>query len=113
MQNAADGGQGDCDLFLSLQFEALGEGCIARGRVATDADLYRYQASLDAFADQLRRTSDNPMRTLIAVVTTGIATLRLPYRPDRIEPRAKKHRPKNLPQLTVPSQVARDLIYAQ
>ncbi len=68
---------------------------------------------LGAFTDQLRRTSGDQVRTLIATVTASIATLRLPHRPDRIEPRAKKRRPKNLPLLTVPRQVARDLIYAQ
>lgn len=68
---------------------------------------------LGAFADQLRRTSDDPARTMIAAVTSCFATLRLPYRPDRIEPRAMKRRPKNIPQLTVPRQVALDLIYAQ
>jgi hypothetical protein len=68
---------------------------------------------LCAFADQLRRTSGKQVRTMIATVTTSIATLRLPYRPDRIEPRAKKRRPKNLPLLNVPRQVARDLIYVQ
>jgi len=68
---------------------------------------------LGAFVDQLRRASGEQVRTMIATVTTSIATLRLPYRPDRIEPRAKKRRPKNLPLLTVPRQVARDLIYAQ
>ena len=68
---------------------------------------------LSTFADQLRRTSGDEMRTLIATVTACIATLRLPHRPDRVEPRAKKRRPKNLPLLTVPRQVARDLILAQ
>jgi len=67
---------------------------------------------LGAFADQLRRTSEEHVRTVIATVTACVATLRLPHRPDRIEPRAKKRRP-NLPLLTVPRQVARDLIYAQ
>jgi len=68
---------------------------------------------LGTFADQLRRTSGEQVRIMIATVTASIATLRLPNRPDRIEPRAKKRRPKNLPLLTVPRQVARDLIYAQ
>ena len=68
---------------------------------------------LGAFADQLRRTSGDQVRTLIATVTSSIATLRLPHRPDRIEPRAKKRRPKKLPLLTVTRQVARDLICAQ
>ena len=68
---------------------------------------------LGAFADQLRRASGENICTMIATVTGCIATLRLPYRPGRIEPRAKKRRPKNLPLLTMPRQVARDLIYAQ
>jgi len=68
---------------------------------------------LCTFADQLRRTSGDQVRTLVETVTACIATLRLPHRPDRIEPRAKKRRPKNLPLLTMPRQVARDLIYTQ
>ena len=68
---------------------------------------------LNTFTDQLRRTSGDQIRTVIATVTACIATLRLPHRPDRIEPRAKKRRPKNLPLLTVTRQVARDLIFAQ
>ena len=43
----------------------------------------------------------------------AIATLKLPHRPDRIEPRAKKRQPKKLPIFTVPRQVARDMILAQ
>jgi hypothetical protein len=68
---------------------------------------------LGAFTDQLRRASGNQVHTMIATVTACIATLRLPYRPDRIEPRAKKRRPKKLPLLTLPRQAARDLIIAQ
>lgn len=68
---------------------------------------------LSAFADQLRRTPSGEIRDLIATVLRCIATRRLPQRPDRIEPRAKKRRPKNLPLLTLPRQVARDLILAQ
>ncbi|MEO6022199.1 MAG: hypothetical protein ABIP64_03620 [Burkholderiales bacterium] len=66
-----------------------------------------------AFADQLRRASGDQIRTLIETVLACIATLRLPHRPDRIEPRAKKRRPKNLRLLTVLRHVVRDLIYAQ
>lgn len=68
---------------------------------------------LGAFADQLRRTSGEQVRILIETVTASIAALRLPQRPGRIEPRAKKRRPKPLPLLTVPRQVARNLICAQ
>jgi hypothetical protein len=68
---------------------------------------------LSAFADQLRRTGGDEIHDLIATVLRHIGRLRLPQRPNRIEPRAKKRRPKKLPLLTVPRQVARDLILAQ
>ena len=68
---------------------------------------------LNAFTDQLRRTPRDQVRTMIATVLASIATLQLPHRPDRIEPRAKKRRPKNIPLLTVPRTVARELIHAQ
>ena len=68
---------------------------------------------LNAFADQLRRTPGDQIRTMIATVLASIATLQLPHRPDRIEPRAKKQRPKPLPLLTVPRHIARELIFAQ
>lgn len=68
---------------------------------------------LNTFADHLRRTPDDQIRTMITTVLASIATLQLPHRPDRIEPRAKKRRPKNLPLLTVPRDVARELIRAQ
>jgi len=68
---------------------------------------------LNAFADQLRRTPSDQIRTLITTVLASVATLKLPHRPGRIEPRAKKRRPKNLPLLTVPRHVARELICAQ
>ena len=68
---------------------------------------------LSAFAVELRRTSGDEVRTLIATVLRSIATLRLPQRPGRIEPRAKKRRAKKLPLLTMPRQIARDLILAK
>lgn len=68
---------------------------------------------LVAFADQLRRTQENQIRAVIATVLASIAALQLPHRPGRIEPRAKKRRPKNLPLLTVPRDVAREFIRAQ
>lgn len=68
---------------------------------------------LNTFADQLRRTPGDQTHTLIETVLASIATLQLPHRPDRIEPRAKKRRPKNLPLLTMPRDAARELIRAQ
>lgn len=68
---------------------------------------------LNAFADQLRHTADHTIRTVIETILVRIASLQLRHRPDRIEPRAKKRRPKPLPLLTMPRQIARDLILAQ
>ena len=68
---------------------------------------------LCTFSDQLLRTSGTQIHTLIATVTASIATLRLPFRPNRVEPRTRKRRPKSLPLLTVPRQVARGFIFAQ
>lgn len=68
---------------------------------------------LNTFADHLRRTPDDQVHTMITTILASIAALQLPHRPDRIEPRAKKRRPKNLPLLTVPRDIARELIRAQ
>lgn len=46
----------------------------------------------------------------IATVLQMIASLKLPWRPHRFEPRAKKRRPKNLPTLTLPRNIARAAI---
>ena len=61
---------------------------------------------LSAFADRLRHAT----QTTITVVLEMIANLQVPFRPDRIEPRAKKRRPKNLPVLMVPRDQARAAI---
>ena len=53
------------------------------------------------------------MYAVIATVLASIATLKLPYRPEQIEPRAKKRQPKNLPLPTLPREVAREFIRAQ
>lgn len=63
-----------------------------------------------AFADQLRRFPRKRLSIMLAIVLASIASLRLPHRPGRIEPRAKKRRPKPLPLLTVPRQLAREKI---
>ena len=65
---------------------------------------------LNAFAGQLRHGASALQRATVTTVLTSIAKLTLPYRPGRIEPRAKKRRPKNLPLLTVPRHTAREAI---
>lgn len=68
---------------------------------------------LAAFVDQLRRTAQDQFSNVITSVLVAIASCRLPQRPNRIEPRAKKRRPKNLPLLTIHRHLARELICAQ
>ena len=50
---------------------------------------------------------------MIAIARAAIATLKLPHRPHRVEPRAKKRRPKPLPLLTTTCGLARQLIMDQ
>lgn len=62
---------------------------------------------LAAFATQLRQCPDRRLAIMFATVLGAMASLKLPSRPNRIEPRAKKRRPKNIPLLTVPRRMAR------
>jgi hypothetical protein len=62
---------------------------------------------LVAFATQLRQCPGQRLALMFATVLGSIASLRLHVRPDRVEPRAKKRRPKNLPLLTLPRRMAR------
>ena len=68
---------------------------------------------LEAFAEQLRHSPGRRTTLMAVIVLSSIAKLRLPHRPGRIEPRAKKRRPKPLPLLTVPRNEARSAIRAQ
>ena len=65
-----------------------------------------------AFTEALRRSGKRRLQTLFAITLGAIAIMKLPVRPGRIEPRAKKRRPKPLPLLTVPRHIARANIIA-
>jgi hypothetical protein len=69
--------------------------------------------ALSAFADALRRSPKQRLSFMFATVLGAIASMKLPYRPQRVEPRAKKRRPKPLPLLTISRQLAREKILAQ
>ena len=68
---------------------------------------------LGVLADHLRQAAGLRISLMTGIVLVNIAVLKLPHRPGRIEPRAKKRRPKPLPLLTVPRQVARAEILAR
>lgn len=65
---------------------------------------------LAMFADHLRLAVGKRISLMRGVVLANIAGLKLPHRPGRIEPRAKKRRPKPLPLLSVSRYVAREEI---
>ena len=64
-------------------------------------------AVLHAFQEQLRHHVGNCGRALWAYALAAIASAKLVYRPNRVEPRAVKRRPKPYPRLMVPRAVAR------
>lgn len=64
------------------------------------------------FAGHLRKRTFHDTAYMTATLLKSIASCVLPKRPSRVEPRAKKRRPKPLPLLTVPRQQARDQILA-
>lgn len=66
-----------------------------------------------AFGEQLRHCGRRRLSFMFATVLATIAGLTIPQRPGRIEPRAKKRRPKPLPLLTEPRQVARRKLFDQ
>lgn len=68
---------------------------------------------LGVFRDHLRQHAGKRVTIMIAIVRNSIAAIRLPKRPERIEPRAKKRRPKPHPLLMTPRPLARQQIMAQ
>ena len=65
------------------------------------------------FAQQLRHASQQRLTFLITTILAAIARMELPNRPGRVEPRAKKRRPKPLPLLTERRSLAREKLLAQ
>lgn len=66
-----------------------------------------------AFACCMSSCIADKLSELTATLLRKISECVLPKRPGRIEPRAKKRRPKPLPLLTIPRVLAREQIRAQ
>jgi hypothetical protein len=64
--------------------------------------------TLNAFLHNLRNCPHRSLPQRHAALSAGIARLLLPVRPNRVEPRAVKRRPKPHRLLTVPREVARE-----
>jgi hypothetical protein len=68
---------------------------------------------LNAYHQQLRHSAGARISIMAAHVLGAVSTLRLPSRPDRVEPRAIKRRPKPHRLLLIPRPLARLQILAQ
>jgi hypothetical protein len=68
---------------------------------------------LNAFAENLRHCPFGRLVLRHAYLLAGIAQMKLPHRPGRVEPRALKRRPKPFQLLTVPRQIVRARLMAQ
>jgi hypothetical protein len=68
---------------------------------------------LNAFEESLRHCPLGRLVLRHAHLLAGIAQMKLPYRPGRVEPRALKRRPKPFQLLTVPRQILRARLMEQ
>ena len=68
---------------------------------------------VNAYHQQLRQSAGARIQLMMTHVLGAISMLRLPWRPDRVEPRAIKRRPKPHRLLLVPRPLARLQILAQ
>ena len=68
---------------------------------------------LRAFEENLRHSPHGRLEIRHAHVLAGIAQMRLPYRPGRVEPRAIKRRPRPHSLLTEPRQILRQRLFQQ
>ena len=62
---------------------------------------------LEAFRSELDRAAGESAAGLVAAALRAIASHRVGDRPDRVEPRVVKRRPKAYPRMQVPRQIAR------
>lgn len=62
---------------------------------------------INAFQEALRRAPRARLSIMQAHLLGAIASLKLPHRPGRVEPRAVKRRPKEYPRLMRPRHIAR------
>jgi hypothetical protein len=69
--------------------------------------------TLTAFAERLLDAAAGTAARLRAELLTAIACHVVGNRPDRVEPRARKRRPKDYPHLKAPRQQARNFHYAK
>ena len=83
------------------------------GKPVRDMSFTSARRLIWVFAGYQRQSGEQEQGTLTQVLLQSIARCLLPKRPGRVEPRAKKRRPKPLALLLVPRCVARERIRAR
>jgi len=81
---------------------------MARCKMGNVTDPFGPKATLQlvrAFEENLRHAPRGRLTLRRVYLLAGIARLRLPHRPDRVEPRAVKRRPKPRSLLTKPRHI--------
>jgi hypothetical protein len=91
------------NLVRTITAQAAHLACVLPRRLSFKATLQ----TLNAFLDNLRHCPPRSLPQRHAALLAGIARLLLPIRPDRVEPRAVKRRPKPHRLLTQPRDVER------
>ena len=89
---------------------AMAEAARAHGRVPHRESFKGALQTVLAFAEALREGTSTVRRWLWAIVLESIARDEVGHRPNRVEPRAVKRRPKPYPLLMVPRQEAKEAL---
>ncbi len=94
-------------LAYNLVRGAMAEAARRRGVPPRSLSFQGARQVLEAFRGELGRASGESAVGLVAAALRAIASHRVGDRPDRVEPRVVKRRPKAYPRMQVPRQIAR------
>jgi hypothetical protein len=89
---------------------SMAEAALAHGRAPRRVSFKGALQTVLAFAEALREGTPPRRRWLWGVLLESIARDEVGHRPDRVEPRAVKRRPKPYPLLMVPRQEAKEAL---
>ena len=112
MQDAGDGTQGGVDGTVGVQRDPGDDGGGVAGPWPTAAasEFKGALQTLQAYEPALREGSRSQRAWLWGIMLESIARDEVGHRPDRVEPRARKRRPKPYPLLMVPREEAKEAL---
>lgn len=94
-------------LTYTLVRAVMAQAASLAGVLARSLSFKRAMQLLNAYHQQLRHSAGARASLMIAHVLGALAAIRLPWRPNRVEPRAVKRRPKPHRLLMIPRHLAR------